>query len=376
MFTINNVFWGIATIGTTFFLHIFFVTVVLGLSVIIPIFEIIGYIRKDEKFYRFARRLTSYLIRVDLFAGVLATWLTVFLASYWPSLLYIATNVLFYPISLALAGIMVAIVSMALYWHTWDYMKRRTHIAVGLFMSAGALAVAFGMNSILAMMYYPYGVSTTSSMGLTFFGSNGLDPLNNPIFLPLALYTWFISISLVSFIVLAFAIFRSKNDFTDEFQHTMRTSRALSLIFSFLSLATIVWTLLELRGYSQYVYHQMSARGFVLISIVLAAVVALLSIISLLEDAARYAAPAGAFLSYLLFMFFEVTSNTSRYPYLVVTNSTGIPASSLVNPLFNIPDILPIAGLLVMIGMLATFLFTLYLAFFVFPVDGRSKTAT
>ena len=76
MFTISNVFWGIASVGATFFLHIFFVSLVLGLSVIIPIFEIIGYRRKNEGFYRFARRLTSYMVRVDLFAGVLATWLT------------------------------------------------------------------------------------------------------------------------------------------------------------------------------------------------------------------------------------------------------------------------------------------------------------
>ena len=373
MFIISNVYWGIASVGTTFFLHIFFVTVVLGLSVIIPIFEIIGYIRKDDRFYRFARRLTSYLIRVDLFAGVLATWLTVFLAAYWPSLLYIATNVLFYPISLALGGIMVAIVSMALYWYTWDDMKRKTHIVVGLFMSAGALTVAFGMNSILAMMFYPYGVSTTSKLGLTFFGSNGLNPLSNPIFLPLALYTWFISIALASFIVLAFAIFRTKNDFTDEFLHTLRTSRTISVVFSFLSLGAIVWTMVELHSYSQYVYQQMAGKGFVTVAIVLAVAVAVLSLVSLSEDAGRYAAPAGAASTYVLLMFFEITSNAARYPYLIVTNTTGIPAGTLANPMFNIPDLLPIGGMLVMIGMLATLLLTLYLAFFVFPVDRKSK---
>ncbi len=373
MFSIINIFWGIATIGTTFFLHIFFVTVVLGLSVIIPIFEIIGYFKKDERFYKFARRLTSYLIRVDLFAGVLATWLTVFLAAYWPSLLYIATNVLFYPISLAVGGIMVAIVSMALYWYTWDDMKRKTHIVVGLFMSAGALSVAFGMNSILAMMFYPYGVSTTSAMGLTFFKANGLNPLSNPILLPLALYTWFISIALASFIVLSFAVFRTKNDFTDEFQHTLRISRTLSVLFSLLSLATIAWTIFELHGYSQYVYQQMADKGFVTVSIVLAIVVVVLSLISLYDDVTRYAAPVGAASSYSLLMFFEVTSNTARYPYLIVTNTTGISASTLVNPLFSIPNILPVGGMLVMIGMIATFLLTLYLAFFVFPVERKGK---
>ncbi len=371
----SNVYLGIATVGTTFFLHIFFVTVVLGLSVIIPIFEIIGYATKSDGFIRFSRRLTSYLIRVDLFAGVLATWLTVFLAAYWPSLLYIATNVLFYPISLAVAGIMIAIVSTALYWYTWEEMKRVTHIIVGLFMASGALMVAFGMNSILALMFYPYGVKVSSALGLTFFGSNGLNPLVNPIFLPLTLFSWFVSIALASFVVLTFAILRSRMDFTDDFQKTVRTSRALTVIFSTLSLLSTLWTLLELHNYSQYVYTQMAEKGFVIASIALAVVLMIFSFVSLSEDFGRYAAPTGAALSYALFMFFEIAANTARYPYLVVTGSTGITASSLINPMFDIPDVLPLTGMLVLILMLATFLATLYLAFVVYPVERRNKTA-
>ncbi|MEM0133868.1 MAG: cytochrome ubiquinol oxidase subunit I [Thermoplasmatales archaeon] len=376
MFHISNVFWGLAGIGTTFFLHIFFVTVVLGLSVIIPIFEIIGYVKKDEGFFKFARRLTSYLIRVDLFAGVLATWLTVFLAAYWPSLVYIATNVLFYPISLAVAGIMIAIVSTALYWYTWEEMKRRTHIVVGLFMAAGALLVPFGMNSILALMYYPYGVKVSTALGLTFFGSNGLNPLANPIFLPLALFTWFVSIALASFIVLTFAVFRSKNDFTDEFQKTLKTSKLLSLIFSLLSVLTITWTILELRNNSQYVYLQMTNRGFVAISLSIAAIVAVFSVVSLFKKGTLYGAPTGAAATYILLMFFEVASNTARYPYLIVTNSNGISANTLINPMFNIPSILPIAGIGLIVVAMATLMLTLYLTFYVYPVAGKKKTTT
>ncbi|MGC8563007.1 MAG: cytochrome ubiquinol oxidase subunit I [Thermoplasmata archaeon] len=375
MFTISNVFWGIASVGATFFLHIFFVSVVLGLSVIIPIFEIIAYRRKNEDYYRFARRLTSYLVRVDLFAGVLATWLTVFLAAYWPSLLYIATNVLFYPITLALAGIMIALVSTALYWYTWDEMKRSTHIVVGLFMAAGALMVAFGMNSILALMFNPYGVKITTALGLTFFGSNGLNPLANPIFLPLMLFSWFTSIALASFIVLTFAFLRSRKDFTDEFQSTFRISKLLSLIFSFLSAGTLVWTILELHSYSQYVYLGMASRGFVTISIALAVIVAIVSLVSLSEDAIRYAAPLGAVSSYTLFMFFEIAANTARYPFMIVTNNTGISSSVLINPMFEIPTILPIAGVGLIVVMIVTFLGTLYIAFFVFPAERRGKIA-
>jgi cytochrome d ubiquinol oxidase subunit I len=372
---ISNLTWGIAGTEMTFFPHIFFVTVVLGLSVVIPIFEIIGYLKRDDSLVKFARRLTSYLVRVDLFAGVLATWLTVFLAAYWPSLMYIATNVLFYPISLAVAGIMIAIVSTAIYWYTWDEMKRLTHIIVGLFMAAGALMVPFGMNSILALMDYPFGVKVTTSIGLTFFLSNGSNPLANPIFLPMALYTWFISITLTSFIVLTFAHIRSRNDFTDEFQKTLRISRIIALIFSSLSLVTILWTFFEFRDYSQYLYLQMTSRGYLTVSIVLAILVVIISILSYNESIGHYAAPGGATVSYALFMFFEVTANVSRSPYMIVTNSTGILASTVINPMYTIPSIIPLGGVAVIALMLITFLMTLYLAFFVFPVADRKRSS-
>lgn len=375
MFLISNVFWGLASIGTTFFLHIFFVTVVLGLSVIIPVFEIIGFAKREENFNKFARRLTSYLVRVDLFAGVLATWLTVFLAAYWPSLMYIATNVLFYPISLAVAGIMIAIVSTALYWYTWDEMSRKVHIAVGLFMSAGALMVAFGMNSILALMFYPYGVKTSTAMGLTFFSSNGLNPLANPVFLPLALFSWFVSIAMASFIVLTFALFRSRNDPSDEFRITVRTSKIIGVVFSLLGLVTVSWTLMELHDFSQYVYQQMADRGFVSIVLILGISALLFSILSLSRRVDLLFAPVGAFTNYALLMFFEISSNTARYPYIVVTGNTGIPANNLINPMFSIPSILPFAGMALIVLMLGTFLLTLYLAFYVFPVDRRKGTS-
>lgn len=375
MGTISNLAWGLAGLEATFFLHIFFVTVVLGLSVIVPIFEITGYFRRDEAFVRFARRLTSYLIRVDLFAGVLATWLTVFLAAYWPSVTYIATNILFYPISLALAGIMIALVSTALYWYTWDAMKRVTHIVVGLFMAAGALMVPFGMNSILAFLDNPYGVKVTSSLNLNFFVSNGLNPLGNPVFLPLALYSWFISIALASFIVLAFALVRSRTDYSNEFGKTLKTSRILAVVFSLLSFVTVAWAILEFHNHSQYIYQQMANRGFLLGTGILAVAVVAVSILSLFKRIGYYSAIAGAAVSYSLFMFFEISSNISRYPYLIVTNTTGITASSLINPMFNIPSLIPVAGMAVLILMLLTFLFTLYLAFYVFPVEGRKKFA-
>jgi len=364
---ISNVFWGLSTVAVTFFFHIFLVSVVLGLSVIIPIYEITGYLKGDRYYISIARKLTSYLIRVDLFAGVMATWLTVFLGAYWPSLVYIATNVLLYPVSLAVAGIMIAIVSTALYWYTWDRMGRRAHIVVGLFMAAGALMVPFGMSSIISLMDYPYGVKVTTSLGLTFFTSNGKNPLMNPVFLPLALFAWFATISLTSFIVLYYVNSRAVRE-TGPAKNYIPVISAI--ISSVLSLLFLYLALSRLEQYSPYLWSALKSSSVLYILIALSLLVVLLSILSIHLKISKYSSLTGAVFSYFLFMLFEISSNVSRYPYMIVTGNTGITAQTFANPLYGIPVSIPIVGFAIIALMTVTFLFTLYLAFFVYPVEG------
>jgi len=364
---ISNVFWGLSTVAVTFFFHIFLVSVVLGLSVIIPIYEITGYLKGDRYYISIARKLTSYLIRVDLFAGVMATWLTVFLGAYWPSLVYIATNVLLYPVSLAVAGIMIAIVSMALYWYTWDRMGRRAHIVVGLFMAAGALMVPFGMSSIISLMDYPYGVKVTTSLGLTFFTSNGKNPLMNPVFLPLALFAWFATIALTSFIVLYYVNSRAVRE-TGPAKNYIPVISAI--ISSVLSLLFLYLALSRLEQYSPYLWSALKSSSVLYILIALSLLVVLLSILSIHLKISKYSSLTGAVFSYFLFMLFEISSNVSRYPYMIVTGNTGITAQTFANPLYGIPVSIPIVGFAIIALMTVTFLFTLYLAFFVYPVEG------
>ena len=367
MVPISNVFWGLSTVAVTFFFHIFLVSVVLGLSVIIPIYEITGYLKGDRYYISIARKLTSYLIRVDLFAGVMATWLTVFLGAYWPSLVYIATNVLLYPVSLAVAGIMIAIVSMALYWYTWDRMGRRAHIVVGLFMAAGALMVPFGMSSIISLMDYPYGVKVTTSLGLTFFTSNGKNPLMNPVFLPLALFAWFATIALTSFIVLYYVNSRDVRE-TGPAKNYIPVISAI--ISSVLSLLFLYLALSRLEQYSPYLWSALKSSSVLYILIALSLLVVLLSILSIHLKISRYSSLTGAVFSYFLFMLFEISSNVARYPYMIVTGNTGITAQTFANPLYGIPVSIPIVGFAIIALMTVTFLFTLYLAFFVYPVEG------
>ncbi len=367
----NNLQWGLIGIAFTFFAHYFFVTVVLGLSVLIPIFEITGRLGRREENVEFARKLTSYLIRVDLFAGVLATWLTVFLAGYWPSLLFTATDTLFYPVSLAIVGIMIAIVSMAIYWYTWDKMSSRVHMVVGIFMALGALLVPLGMSSIFATIDYPYGVKVETVSGLTLFVPNSQNVFMNPIYLPLVLYTWLISIAVTSFIVTVYAYNRLKKG---EFgEHILKQSRNITIISSLMALIFMLWLVYEVKSYSQYIYTQMVGNYSLVISEVLAIIMVLLSIGLLLKNLIYPLSIIGAALSYFLMMFFEIQMNVSRYPYIIVIGNSGIPASEEINPLFNIPAILPEAAILTFILMLITFLATIYIAFIMFPINKRNQ---
>ncbi len=371
MINISNLYWGFAGIAFTFFIHYFFVTVVLGLSVIIPVLEIRGRMSRDEDFIKLARRLTSYLIRVDLFAGVMATWLTVFLAGYWPSLLYIATNVLFYPIVLAIAGIMIAIVSMGLYWYTWDKMSGRAHIVVGLFMMIGALLVPFGMSSIFATIDFPYGITTEKLSGLTLFVPNGQSPFYNPIYIPLALYTWFIAIALTAFIVLTYFVLRDRKNKGPEFAKGIPTLRIIAVIFSVLSIITFFITVMEIKGNSQYIYSQMSSHLYLQILEGMIIIITMLSFLTFMKSIETWVALIGSAISYFFMMFFEITVNVVRYPYIIISGNAGIPATDMVNPLFQIPVLLPYFALITFTLMLITFLATLYLAFLRFPVKDR-----
>ncbi|HXX72640.1 MAG TPA: cytochrome ubiquinol oxidase subunit I, partial [Candidatus Acidoferrales bacterium] len=131
-------------LGLATLVHITFVNLVLGLSVIVPLTEYLSYRKKDPKLMDVAQRTFKYLILTDLVAGVWGTWITIALAGLWPTLTYIATTVLFVPITIALVGILIAIPSIAIYWYTWGKISKSLHLFVGCVMAFGALLVPAG----------------------------------------------------------------------------------------------------------------------------------------------------------------------------------------------------------------------------------------
>lgn len=182
---------GFVLLGFGLLIHITLVNVVLGMSVIVPITEFIGYRRKDNDLESLARRLFRYLALSDLIAGVFGTWVAVMLAAFWPKLLYIFSTILLAPIILALLGIFMAIPAIAIYWYGWNRMPKKIHLVIGAFMAVGALLVPAGFRVLFAFIDAP-GLFNVSLQANSIVGTpNLLSLLTNPLYVTLLFHSWF-----------------------------------------------------------------------------------------------------------------------------------------------------------------------------------------
>jgi cytochrome bd ubiquinol oxidase subunit I len=179
-------------VGIGLIIHITLVNMVLGMSVIVPITEFIGYLRKDAAMLDLAKRLFRYLILSDLIAGVFGTWVAIDLAAFFPKLLYIFSTVLFIPTLIAVIGIVMSIPAIAVYWYGWQRLSPKAHLAVGGVMAAGALLVPAGFRVLFAFVDDPAGFNITSLSGSTGLVSTNLGSLfGNPIYVTLLFHSWF-----------------------------------------------------------------------------------------------------------------------------------------------------------------------------------------
>ena len=178
--------------GFGLLIHLTLVNIVLGLSVIVPLTEYIGYKTKDADMERLAKRLFRYLALSDLVAGVFGTWVAVVLTAFFPGLIYIFSTVLFFPTMVALIGIFMAIPSIAIYWYGWDKMSKRKHLAVGAVMGIGALLVPVGFRMYFTFVMNSSSFDISSLSGLHgSIDTNLVGMFSNPIYITLLVHSWF-----------------------------------------------------------------------------------------------------------------------------------------------------------------------------------------
>lgn len=368
----TSVWIGFLMLGVTIVVHIFLVSLVLGLAVMAPIIEYWAYRTGDKELEAVSKDTLKYMAVSELAAGVWATWFTVALAGFWPQLTFIATDVLFYPLTIALFGVMLGIPLMAVYWYTWDTVSRRLHIAIGGFMALGAMLVPTGFNMIFAFLDDPVGMAGA-------LHGNGWAVFANPLYPD---FTFHRITAAISMAALAISAIYSLKASSGEKRYLKASKFGLYVGLPALLLASMSGAAyaLELDKYSPYVassvlgplsafslstyFHLYPAFvGFMGI-VTLIWVASIFNILHQTFDWTKKASSWVLLVSVLVGVpYGEVLNDLPRYPYMVITGTGGLPASLFINHWMDIPQVFAVAALAVGAVLMAVFSCMIYLVF-------------
>jgi len=365
MLTFTPVSWmGFLLLGIATLVHITFVNLVLGFSVIIPFTEYLSYRSSDEKLMEVAKRTFKYLILTDLVAGVWGTWITIALAGLWPTLTYIATTVLFVPITIALVGILIAIPCIAIYWYTWGKVSRGVHLFVGCLMAFGALLVPAGFRMIFAFVDDPVGLNEALKGNLyAIFG--------NPIYPIWVVWSWFGSLAMSALVAAGIYAWRSSVNG----EGLMETSYFLKLGIPFLVITAILgaYFFFSLEAASPYIFAAMTGNMavaqynflsiFLLYPVLLViAGVSGLALFLLAREGklSRLASFVLVIAAFLTVPLVEAVNDASRAPYMVIAGAAGLPANAFANTMIPISWSIAELAVTIAVVVMATFLLGIY----------------
>jgi cytochrome d ubiquinol oxidase subunit I len=353
-------------LGITTLVHITFVNLVLGFSVMVPLTEYLSYRNKDEKLMEIAKRTFRYLILTDLVAGVWGTWITVALAGLWPTLTYIATTVLFVPITVALVGILISIPSIAIYWYTWGKVSRVVHLSVGCLMAFGALLVPAGFRMIFAFTDDPVGMNEALKGNLyAIFG--------NPIYPVWVVWSWFGALAMSALVAAGTYAWRSMGSAGGN--GLKETTYFLKLGIPSLAITAILgaYFFFSLQTTSPYIYAAITGNttwaqynflplflaypALVMIAGASALVLFILARKGILNGLLSIILVIAAFLTVPIA---EAINDASRAPYMVIIGETGLPANLFANTMIPISWMVAELAVTIAIVVMATFLSGIY----------------
>jgi hypothetical protein len=370
----STVFTAFYLLGLTVIAHIFLVSLVLGIAVIVPFLEWRGYRNNDDDLLELSRRLFKFLAVTDLVAGVWATWMTVALAGYWSTLLFAVTTKLFLPITIAIVGILISLPSMAAYYYLWGKVSRRVHLLIGVLMIIGTLLVPIGMNAIFTFIDYPV-ASTSAWAGL-------LNPLY-PIFTIHRVFGGIVMAALAfsAFYTLKLAKKSGKAE-EDSSAYLKGVRYGLYVGLTALVVQTVTGMVfgIQLMQYSPYLASAVFGNvfagyvptyyDFAPLFAVFVAIVAILWISGLYNlnqfrkmRFSKTASYVTLFAAMAGVPLIEFVHDAARFPYFVIDGSSGVPASTFVNSWMVIPSEFAMAAILVAGTLMTIFLYLLYSLF-------------
>jgi len=315
-------------LGFALLVHVIFVSITIGVGWISAFARLNSYLKNDAVMEGLARRIFRILVVFELFSGVWGTIITVFLAGFFPSLLALATNVLFVPLLIALISIMIRIPSIGIFWYTWGRIHPRTHSMIGVVMAISGFAIPFGFRAVFSEINSPTAVAE-------FLAASGFNPFaaySNPVFWILYLHTIFAALSVGGFTVAYLAS-------TDGDRKGMSLGYSYGMLFLLAQLAVgfIYWA--NLKESSNYLFSSITFGSFLPVFALKLFTVSLLLFFSILG----YTKMSNTYAKYSLILalaavfFGELLNGGARYPYLVVAGSEGFLIKSFLNFYIEVP---------------------------------------
>ncbi|MGC8543385.1 MAG: cytochrome ubiquinol oxidase subunit I [Vulcanisaeta sp.] len=328
-----------SVLGFTLIMHLIFVNVIIGAAVLTVSVRYLAYLRNDNYLEFLARRMFRILVIFDLFGGVWGTILTVYMGGFFPSMTAIFTKVYYYPVAVALTGILLSIPLIVMYWHLWGRISPRNHSLLGILLAASILLVPIGFRYLFAGLNYPVGI-----MG----GTDAVNPLLNPIYPPLIIHTILGGIDIGAFVIAAILATKSNLDVRG-----IRISLSVGVALLVPQAIAGAYYYVTLTEFDPYIANNISgpllgARpelSFIYplfyVAIILVAVLAILGTTALYQaDKGIISRPiviTTGILSEVILVLMEFVNDGSRYPYLFMNGYSGTTINQLLNTVMPLP---------------------------------------
>ncbi len=365
----SDVYSSFLLLGYATIVHLFLVNIVLGIAIFIPILEYIYIKRNDNDIKEIAKKIFKLMVVMDLFAGVWATWITVFLGGFWPLLTFYATTVLFIPLTISLIGILISLPSIGVYWFTWEKINQRLHFLIGIVLAIGTTMVPIGFNMIFSFINDPVGMNQALQ-------NNDLYAVfANPLYPEFTLHRIFGALTLVSLVYSGIFLYRYWKSGNEIYRKGAGIFLWASLpIILIESILGAIYAM-ELNINSQYIassvlgpFSSNPTGSMFPLFVVFMILVFLLWVILfyLLYAYQKNFKSIGTsillpVLALITLPLGEFINDYSRYPYFIVTGNTGIPASDFFNNIMNISISWVIVSIVVSVILAGIFSYYFYL---------------
>lgn len=347
-------------LGVAVLVHVVFVSITIGTGWISAMARFLGWRRQDASLEFMGRKVFKILVVHELFSGVWGTIITVILAGFFPTLTALVTDLLFYPILIALSAIFIRIPAIALFWYTWGKIRPSVHSALGFLMALTGFGVPMGFRYLFAEITYPYAV------GMALEGLRDqarFAVFLNPLYPPLISHTWVAALSVGGFIAASFFAIKRNVDVKSSW-----TGLWHGVLFLIPQPIFGSWYLLTLSMRSPILFGNITSIAeqptfnvlpIFGLKLTLVATLAALSFVVWrrvqhgMGTLPRYAVVLGP-LAVCVVIIGEFLNDAGRYPFLVLLGNEGLAPASFMNVYIDIPIslILGIVGLLlVFVGL-------------------------